>query len=88
MEMALRQILDNAVKYSTPGSTLAIRGEEREGRVLIGIRNEGSEIPESEQSRIFDKFYRVPGTHRTVRERAWGCRSRATSCAPTRARYG
>jgi two-component system sensor histidine kinase KdpD len=60
IEIALRQILDNAVKYSPPGSPVAIRALEREGRVLICIRNEGRGIPEAAQSRIFEKFYRAP----------------------------
>jgi two-component system sensor histidine kinase KdpD len=61
MEIALRQILDNAVKYSAAGSPLGIRSLEREGRVLICVRNEGRGIPEAAQSRIFEKFYRAPG---------------------------
>ncbi|MCU1260793.1 MAG: hypothetical protein JWO80_3678 [Bryobacterales bacterium] len=61
MELALRQILDNAAKYSTPGSPVAVRAFERDGRVLICVRNEGPGIEESQQSRIFEKFYRVPG---------------------------
>jgi two-component system sensor histidine kinase KdpD len=61
MELALRQVIDNAVKYSPRGSPLTVRSFAREGRVLMCIRNEGRGIPEAEQSRIFEKFYRVPG---------------------------
>ncbi len=66
IELALRQILDNAVKYSTPGTPLTVRGSENEGRLLLGIRNEGPDIPEAEQSQIFEKFYRVPDANRGV----------------------
>lgn len=60
MEIALRQIIDNAIKYSPAQSPLTVRSLERDGRVLICVRNEGRGIPEVEQSRIFEKFYRAP----------------------------
>lgn len=66
LELALLQIVDNAVKYSAPGSALTVRAFEREGRVLLCIRNQGRGIPESEQVRIFDKFYRMRGENNRV----------------------
>lgn len=60
LELALRQLLDNALKYSPSASTieLAARGN---GSVDISVRNTGSLIPQREQHRIFERFYR--GTH-------------------------
>jgi two-component system, OmpR family, sensor histidine kinase KdpD len=65
--LALRQILDNAIKYSPPTATLEVvaRGN---GGVEIAVRNSGATIPEREQARIFERFYRgvqarqVPGS--------------------------
>jgi two-component system sensor histidine kinase KdpD len=65
--LALRQILDNAIKYSPPTATLEVvaRGN---GAVEIAVRNSGATIPEREQARIFERFYRgvqarqVPGS--------------------------
>ena len=65
--LALRQLLDNALKYSPPSSTIEIEGSSN-GHVAIAVRNSGSTIPEREQARIFERFYRgaharqIPGT--------------------------
>jgi two-component system sensor histidine kinase KdpD len=65
--LALRQLLDNAVKYSPPTSAIEVTAR-AESNIDIGVRNSGPPIPEREQSRLFERFYRglhahqVPGT--------------------------
>jgi two-component system, OmpR family, sensor histidine kinase KdpD len=65
--LALRQLLDNAVKYSTPTSRIKISAAAN-GTVDIAVRNSGAPIPVPERNRIFERFYRgshashVPGT--------------------------
>jgi two-component system sensor histidine kinase KdpD len=65
--LALRQLLDNAVKYSPPSSTIEIAANGN-GTVDIAVRNTGPQIPERERPRIFERFYRgaharqIPGT--------------------------
>jgi two-component system, OmpR family, sensor histidine kinase KdpD len=65
--LALRQLLDNALKYSPPTSTIEIEATGN-GAVEIAVRNSGSTIQEPEQPRIFERFYRgaqarhIPGT--------------------------
>jgi two-component system, OmpR family, sensor histidine kinase KdpD len=66
IELALRLLLDNAVKYSPPNSPITIEARLVESRLVIGVRNEGPGIPESEQSKIFTKFYRAPTTSERV----------------------
>jgi two-component system sensor histidine kinase KdpD len=67
LELALRQLLDNALKYSTPSSNIDIDAREN-GTVSIAVSNAGSTIPERERDRIGERFYRgaqarhVPGT--------------------------
>jgi two-component system sensor histidine kinase KdpD len=67
LQLALRQLLNNAVKYSPATSTIEIDANGHELHELI-VRNSGSVIPEAEQQRIFERFYRgatarrVPGT--------------------------
>lgn len=58
MELALRQLLDNAAKYSPPDSPIAISAAAADGHVAIRIRDFGKGVPQSESARIFDKFYR------------------------------
>ncbi len=65
--LALRQLLDNAVKYSPPTSTIEIQAHAK-GAVAVIVRNSGSAIPEREQARVVERFYRgagarnIPGT--------------------------
>jgi two-component system sensor histidine kinase KdpD len=68
-ELALRQVLDNALKYSPASSEIQITvGREGDG-IVISVSNAGPAVPNAEQDLIFAKFYRgrdargrVPGT--------------------------
>ena len=69
VQQVLRQLLDNALKYSPSGSPLTISARAGEGRVVVSVADRGSGIDEQEQLRIFDKFFRarehrfrLPGT--------------------------
>jgi two-component system sensor histidine kinase KdpD len=69
VQQVLKQLLDNALKYSPPGSPLTIAARAGEGRIVVSVADRGNGIEEHEQRRIFDKFYRarehrfrVPGT--------------------------
>jgi two-component system, OmpR family, sensor histidine kinase KdpD len=55
---ALKQLLENAAKYSPPDSPIAISAELKAGRVITSVTDHGSGIDDFEQSLIFDKFYR------------------------------
>ena len=57
--LTLRQLLDNAVKYSPPGSPIAVSSEAQETSIVISVADRGPGIPEAEQSRVFEKFYRA-----------------------------
>ena len=53
-------LVDNAAKYSPPGSTIRIdarRGQE--GMVVMAVEDEGSGIPLEMRERVFDKFFRA-----------------------------
>lgn len=64
---ALRQLVDNAIKYSNPGSTITLSGEMVNGEFLISVHNEGIPIRPEDRERIFERFYRSPGTeHRAA----------------------
>jgi two-component system sensor histidine kinase KdpD len=58
-EQVLFNLLDNAAKYAPRGSTVRIRGETGDTRLLLAVTDEGDGVPEADLERIFDKFYRV-----------------------------
>jgi two-component system sensor histidine kinase KdpD len=69
LALALRQLIDNALKYSPPASPIGVTADREGDRVVIRVHDRGPGIPERERERIFDKFYRrgaakqrVPGT--------------------------
>jgi two-component system, OmpR family, sensor histidine kinase KdpD len=60
---AIMQFIDNAAKYSTPASPIGIAVDDRDGEILISVHNEGSEVRQEDRERIFERFYRSPGSN-------------------------
>jgi two-component system sensor histidine kinase SenX3 len=56
---ALANLLDNAVKYSEPGSTVEVAVQSARESVAIIVRDHGIGIPTRDLERIFERFYRV-----------------------------
>jgi two-component system, OmpR family, sensor histidine kinase KdpD len=63
LRAAIVQFIDNAAKYSTPGSPINIAVDDRDGEILISVHNEGSEVRPEDRERIFERFYRSPGSN-------------------------
>ena len=61
---ALFNILDNAVKYSPPGTSIQIRAQKLYSFVRVEIEDQGIGIPKAEYNHIFKRFYR--GQNKTV----------------------
>ena len=60
VEQALRQVIDNAAKYSPPAAKVAVAAEEKQGHVEISVRDQGIGLTKEERNRIFERFYRGP----------------------------
>jgi signal transduction histidine kinase len=54
---AFLNLLDNAIKYSTPNARIFIAASGNKQEALISIRDQGSGIPETDLPRIFEQFY-------------------------------
>ena len=56
-------LTDNAIKYNHSGGSVCIRVEKQAGHVLLTVSDTGIGIPEDQQERIFERFYRVDKSH-------------------------
>src|SRR6266498_885900 len=59
LRQVLGNLIDNAIRYSPEGGDVRIRLERADGCVRFAIADQGLGIPSAEQSRIFEKFYRL-----------------------------
>jgi len=59
MVQVMVNLLDNAMKYSPPGSPIDISAGEDGTTAHLEVGDRGIGIPSEEQTRVFDKFYRV-----------------------------
>ena len=62
LQMALWQMLDNASKYASSASPITLRVASTDAEIVISVLNEGSFIAQEERMRIFQRFYRSPGS--------------------------
>jgi len=59
VEQVLRNLVDNAVKYSPQGGLVVVRGEVGEDEVTISVADQGVGIAPEHVNRLFEKFFRV-----------------------------
>jgi two-component system, OmpR family, sensor histidine kinase KdpD len=62
IRLAIRQIVDNALKYSPPGTPIEVHVASGDSTVWIDIVDHGEGIAPKDQERIFERFYRGPST--------------------------
>jgi two-component system sensor histidine kinase KdpD len=64
IELTIRQLLTNALKYANPDSPIVIRAAAKAGTIEISVQDFGPGIPAKDLSHIFEKYYRVEGSGR------------------------
>jgi len=68
LSQVLANLISNAVRYSPPGGSIAVRAERRPADLLVSVTNSGEGIPAADLGRVFERFYRVEKS----RDRAQG----------------
>lgn len=59
-EITLRNLLENAAKYSQKTNTPVVTSLQKEqDKIILSVADQGVGIPEHEKSNIFDRFYRI-----------------------------
>lgn len=63
LQMAVNNLLDNAIKYSSKEERIAVNLKEENDKVKLQVSDEGKGIPDEEKEKIFNKFYRLGNLH-------------------------
>src|SRR5919112_5273742 len=56
---ALRNLIDNAIRYSPPNTRVGVGVRSRDGLVSISVTDQGEGLSAEDQERVFERFYRV-----------------------------
>ena len=65
MKQVFINLIDNAIKFTDYGGTVAIKISDKDDRCSVCVSNTGNEIPPENQKRIFNKFYQADESHST-----------------------
>jgi len=60
---SLSQLVDNAIKYSEPGSPIGVALTFQDATAVLRVRSKGLVLAPADRERIFERFYRAPETH-------------------------
>jgi two-component system phosphate regulon sensor histidine kinase PhoR len=59
LEQAVLNLIDNAIKYSSPDSEIHVEARKIDSEIIIRVRDQGCGIEKEHLSRLFERFYRV-----------------------------
>jgi K+-sensing histidine kinase KdpD len=59
IEQVLRNLVENAVKYSNEHTLVVVKGEVMSGEIIVSVADQGIGISEEHLNRLFEKFFRV-----------------------------
>ena len=59
----VQNLCDNAVKYNVDGGSVEVKVHKKDGHVVLTVADTGIGIPREDQSRVFERFYRVDKSH-------------------------
>lgn len=64
LRLILLSLLDNAIKYNTPGGKSGVEVSRSSGKAVVRITDSGPGIPPEHLERVFERFYRVDRARR------------------------
>ncbi|MBI2318556.1 MAG: HAMP domain-containing protein, partial [Betaproteobacteria bacterium] len=62
LRVMLGNLVNNAIRYTPPDGRVDVAIAAADGKAVVEIADTGPGIPEAERERVFDRFYRGPGT--------------------------
>jgi two-component system OmpR family sensor kinase len=67
LAQALRNLIRNAIEYSSDGGIVRLTGSSSNGRVTLAVEDDGPGIPPAHRERVFDRFHRMDSARTRVR---------------------
>ncbi|MEW6321926.1 MAG: ATP-binding protein [Acidobacteriota bacterium] len=61
IRQAVINVVDNAIKFTAPGGAVEVHVSMADGAPVIVVDDEGPGIPENEQAKVLERFYRIGG---------------------------
>lgn len=62
LRILLSNLVENAIRYTSEGGKVDVSVQHENGSPVLRVQDSGPGIPQQELARVFDRFYRVPGT--------------------------
>lgn len=62
LAVLVRNLVDNAVRYSPPGSHVKVAVHQRAGQVVLSVDDSGPGLEEGDRARLGERFFRLPGS--------------------------
>ena len=59
LDIILGNLITNAIKYSSPNTTVSVNAEEENGEAHLMVKDEGMGIAPEELAKVFDEFHRT-----------------------------
>jgi two-component system sensor histidine kinase KdpD len=63
IDQVVANLVENAAKYSPVGGEIRVRADVAEGELRVSVEDSGPGLPSEALPRLFEPFYRAPGTH-------------------------
>ena len=67
LAQALRNLIRNAIEYTSDGGVVRLTGSAAAGRVTLAVEDDGPGIPPAHRERVFDRFHRMDSARTRVR---------------------
>jgi two-component system, OmpR family, sensor histidine kinase QseC len=71
LRVLVRNLVDNAVRYSPPGASVKATVAARDDEVLLEVADSGAGLSEADLRRLGERFFRVPGTEQSGSGLGW-----------------
>ncbi|MEM5339755.1 ATP-binding protein [Paraburkholderia azotifigens] len=90
----VRNLVDNAIRYSPPGASVLIRTSTDDGDAVLSVEDSGPGLADADRPRLGERFFRVPGTNESGSGLGWSIVQRivdlhaATVCVRRSKRLG